>query len=69
MRGNPYEEAMKRALLILGAIVAGFVAVVWGTRFAYRRIRSRSDKFKRPFNGMTVRNCIPFPVSPLVMLR
>jgi hypothetical protein len=45
VRGSPYDEAKKRALLFIGAIVAAFVAVVWGARFAYRRIRPRSDKF------------------------
>jgi len=44
VRGNPYQEAMNRGLLIIGAIVAGFAVIVWGARFAYRRIQSRSDK-------------------------
>ena len=44
VRGSPEEEAKKRALRILGVIVAG-VAVVWGARFACRRIGSRSEKF------------------------
>jgi tetratricopeptide (TPR) repeat protein len=38
-RGNPYEEAVKRGLLIVAAVVAGLVAAVWGALVAYRRIR------------------------------
>ena len=44
VRSGPYQEAINRALLMVGAVVAGFAVVVWGTRFTYRRIRSRSDK-------------------------
>jgi tetratricopeptide (TPR) repeat protein len=40
VRSGPYQEAINRALIIIGAIVAAFVAAVWGTRAAYRRIRS-----------------------------
>ena len=42
VRTGPYQDAINRALLIIGAIVAGFAVVVRGIWFAYRRIRSRS---------------------------
>ena len=44
VRSDPYQEAINRGLLMIGAVVAGFAVVVWGTRFAYRRIRARFDK-------------------------
>jgi hypothetical protein len=51
LRGNPYQEAMNRGLLMIGAIVTVFIALVWGTCVAYRRIRSRSV-----INGIIRRN-------------
>lgn len=48
VRGSPYDEAKKRALLFLAAIVAAIVAVVWGAHFAYRRTRSRSASPRLP---------------------
>jgi tetratricopeptide (TPR) repeat protein len=44
VRGNPHEEMVKRAMRRLGAIVVTFVAVIWGARISYRRIRSRSGE-------------------------
>jgi tetratricopeptide (TPR) repeat protein len=44
VRGDPYQEAVHRGLLILGAIAVALAAVVCGACFTYRRIRSRSDK-------------------------
>ena len=44
VRTGPYQDEIKRGLLLIGAVVAGFAVVVWGTRFAYRRIRARFDK-------------------------
>jgi tetratricopeptide (TPR) repeat protein len=41
VRIDPYQEARNRALLTLGAVVAGFAVLVWGTRFAYRRMRAK----------------------------
>ena len=43
VRGNPYEEALYRALLILALLVAGFIAVVTGCIFAYRRYRAKAN--------------------------
>jgi tetratricopeptide (TPR) repeat protein len=37
-RGNPYEEAQRRALLILAGIAAGLVALVWGCVIVRRRL-------------------------------
>lgn len=42
VRGNPHEEAVRRALLILGGLLAGFIAVVAGCIVAYRRYRARA---------------------------
>jgi tetratricopeptide (TPR) repeat protein len=37
-RGNPYEEAQRRAMLILAGIAAGLVALVWGCLVVRRRL-------------------------------
>ena len=42
-RSGPYQDAIKRGLFMIGAVVAGFAVVVWGTRVAFRRIRSGFD--------------------------
>ncbi|HEY1601501.1 MAG TPA: hypothetical protein VGG64_18010 [Pirellulales bacterium] len=44
VRGNEYQEAVNRGLRMIGAIVASLAVVAAGTRFAYRRLRSRSVK-------------------------
>ncbi|HVU86741.1 MAG TPA: hypothetical protein VHD36_05440 [Pirellulales bacterium] len=43
VRGNPYEEARNRALLVIGGILAGLGLFVWATRWTYRRINSRAS--------------------------
>jgi hypothetical protein len=43
-RSSPYQEAINRGLLVLGAIAAGFALTLWGTVIAIRRIRARSDR-------------------------
>jgi tetratricopeptide (TPR) repeat protein len=42
VRGNPNQEAVHRALLILGALLAGFIALVAGCVVAYRRYRAKA---------------------------
>lgn len=44
VRSGPYQQAINRALLMLGAIVATFVAIVWGARVAYRRNAARRSQ-------------------------
>ena len=44
VRGNPYQDAVNRGLLMVGAMLAGVAVVVWGGRVAYRRIRSGAGK-------------------------
>lgn len=48
VRGSPYEEAMRRGLLFLAAVIAGIVALIWGGRVAYRRLRSSANKLDVP---------------------
>lgn len=41
VRSGPYQDAINRALMIIGAIMAALIAAMWGARVAYRRIRSK----------------------------